>query len=58
MQAAIDGLGVVLGRMMLAEGDLAAGRLVRSFKLILPLEWSRFLVAPKISLHSRQLDRD
>ena len=47
MQAAIDGAGVVLGRMVLAEGDLAAGRLVRPFKLTLPLEWSYFLVTPK-----------
>lgn len=47
MQAAIDGAGVVLGRMVLAEADLAAGRLVRPFKLILPLEWSYFLVMSK-----------
>jgi hypothetical protein len=25
----VDGVGVVLGRMVLAKGDLAAGRLVR-----------------------------
>jgi LysR family glycine cleavage system transcriptional activator len=42
MQAAIDGAGVVLGRMVLAEGDLAAGRLVRPFKVILPLDVSYF----------------
>jgi len=47
MQAAIDGAGVVLGRTVLAEGDLAAGRLVRPFKLTLPLEWSYFLVTTK-----------
>ena len=29
LQAAIDGAGVVLGRMVLAEGDLAVGRWVR-----------------------------
>jgi LysR family glycine cleavage system transcriptional activator len=44
MQAAIDGAGVVLGRVVLAEGDLAAGRLVRPFKVALPLEVSYFLV--------------
>ena len=32
LQAAIDGAGFVLGRMVLAEGDLAAGRLIRPFK--------------------------
>jgi LysR family glycine cleavage system transcriptional activator len=44
MQAAIDGAGVVLGRIVLAEGDLAAGRLVRPFKTVLPLDVSYFLV--------------
>jgi LysR family glycine cleavage system transcriptional activator len=44
MQAAIDGAGVVLGRIVLAEGDVAAGRLVRPFKIALPLKVSYFLV--------------
>lgn len=44
MQAAIDGAGVVLGRVVLAEGDVAAGRLVRPFKIELPLNVSYFLV--------------
>jgi LysR family transcriptional regulator, glycine cleavage system transcriptional activator len=44
MQAAIDGAGVVLGRVVLAEGDVAAGRLVRPFKIELPLDVSYFLV--------------
>jgi LysR family glycine cleavage system transcriptional activator len=47
MQAAIDGSGVVLGRLALAESDLATGRLVRPFKPILPLEVSYYLVMPK-----------
>ena len=50
MQAAIDGTGVVLGRMVLAERDLAAGRLVRPFKTLLPLDVRYFLVMPKASL--------
>ena len=37
LQAAIDGAGVVLGRIVLAEADLAAGRLLRPFKTVLPL---------------------
>jgi LysR family glycine cleavage system transcriptional activator len=49
MQAAIDGAGVVLGRLVLAEGDLAAGRLVRPFKTVLPLDVSYFLVRPEES---------
>jgi LysR family glycine cleavage system transcriptional activator len=44
MQAAIDGAGVVLGRIVLAESDVAAGRLVRPFKVQLPLDVSYFLV--------------
>ena len=44
MQAAIDGTGVVLGRIVLAERDIAAGRLLRPFKTILPLDVSYFLV--------------
>jgi LysR family glycine cleavage system transcriptional activator len=44
MQAAIDGAGVVLGRVVLAEGDLAAGRLVRPFRTVLPLDVSYFLI--------------
>ena len=47
LQAAIDGSGVVLGRLCLAERDLAAGRLVRPFKLALPLDVGYFLVMPK-----------
>jgi LysR family glycine cleavage system transcriptional activator len=55
MQAAIDGAGVVLGRMVLAEGDLAAGRLVRPFKVILPLDVSYFLVMPKGSMRRNEV---
>ncbi len=47
LQAAIDGAGVVLGRMALAELDLAAGRLVRPFRRVLPIEMGYFLVMPK-----------
>ena len=47
LQAAIDGAGVVLGRLALAELDLAAGRLYRPFKRVLPLEMGYFLALPK-----------
>jgi LysR family glycine cleavage system transcriptional activator len=55
LQAAIDGAGVVLGRMVLAERDLTAGRLVRPFKAILPLDVSYFLVMPKGSARRRDI---
>lgn len=47
LQAAIDGAGVVLGRLGLAEGDIEAGRLVRPFKLALTLDVGYFLVMPR-----------
>jgi LysR family glycine cleavage system transcriptional activator len=60
LQAAIDGVGVVLGRMVLAERDLAAGRLIRPFKVVLPLDVSYFLVMPKGSArrHESQCFRE
>lgn len=47
LQAAIEGSGVVLGRMVLAEGDIAAGRLVQPFGTSLPLGVGYFLVTPR-----------
>lgn len=55
LQAAIDGSGVVLARMVLAEGDLAAGRLVQPFKIILPLDVSYFLVMQKGSARRHEI---
>ena len=55
MQAAIDGAGVVLGRMVLAEQDLAAGRLVRPFRVLLPLDVSYFLVMSRASLRRSEV---
>ena len=46
MQAAIDGAGVVLGRVALAEDDVASGRLVRPFDIVLPLNDHYFMVTP------------
>jgi LysR family glycine cleavage system transcriptional activator len=44
IQAALDGGGVLLGRVAIAAFDLAAGRLVRPFKLTLPSRFSYFFV--------------
>jgi len=46
-QAAIDGHGVALGRSVLVEDDLAAGRLIRPFSITLPLRYAYFVVHPK-----------
>ncbi len=47
LQAAIDGLGVALGRTPFVEADLAAGRLVAPFDLALPAEAGYYVVAPE-----------
>ncbi len=47
LQAAIDGLGVALGRTALVQGDLAAGRLIAPFDISLPIEAAYYVVAPE-----------
>jgi LysR family transcriptional regulator, glycine cleavage system transcriptional activator len=47
LQAAIDGLGVALGRTPFVEGDIAAGRLVVPFDVKLPAEAGFYVVAPQ-----------
>ena len=47
IQAAIDGLGVALGRTPLVEADIRAGRLVVPFELVLPDEAGFYIVAPE-----------
>lgn len=44
LQAAIEGQGVALGRLMLAGDDLRAGRLVRPFDHVLPNDYSYWIV--------------
>lgn len=46
LQAAVDGQGVVLGRLSLARDDLAAGSLVQPFGREIPTEFGYFLVRP------------
>lgn len=46
IQAAIRGEGVVLGRSALVADELAAGRLVRLFKLSVPAGFAYFVVCP------------
>ena len=47
LQAAIDGLGVALGRTPYVEADIAAGRLVVPFDVKLPAEAGFYVVAPQ-----------
>lgn len=50
VQAAIDGQGVALGRRVLVEDDLLAGRLARPFELALPARPAYWLVTPRRAL--------
>jgi LysR family transcriptional regulator, glycine cleavage system transcriptional activator len=47
IQAAVDGLGVALGRTRFVEADIAAGRLVVPFELVLPADAGFYIVAPE-----------
>ncbi len=47
LQASIDGAGVVLGWRTLAAPDIAAGRVVTPFDLVLPLGSSFYLAYPE-----------
>jgi LysR family glycine cleavage system transcriptional activator len=47
IQAAIDGVGVALGRTLLVANDLAAGRLIAPFVTRLDAEFSYWIVTPR-----------
>ena len=47
LQAAMDGLGVALGRTRLVDADIAAGRLVVPFDVVLPVDAGYYVVAPE-----------
>ena len=46
VQAAIDGLGVAIGRTAIVESDIAKGRLVVPFEMSLPVDAGYYLVCP------------
>ena len=47
VQAAIDGIGVAIGRTSYVEADIAKGRLVVPFKITLPADAGFYLVSPE-----------
>jgi LysR family glycine cleavage system transcriptional activator len=49
IQAAIDGRGVALGRTRFVEDDIAAGRLIVPFDIVLPAQAGFYIVAPEDS---------
>jgi LysR family transcriptional regulator, glycine cleavage system transcriptional activator len=55
VQAAIDGLGVAVGRTSYVEGDVAKGRLVVPFKMSLPADAGFYLVSPTATANAPKL---
>jgi LysR family glycine cleavage system transcriptional activator len=55
VQAAIDGVGVAIGRTSYVEGDIANGRLVVPFKIALPADAGFYLVSPEARADSGKL---
>jgi LysR family transcriptional regulator, glycine cleavage system transcriptional activator len=47
IQAAVDGLGIAMGRTRFVEADIAAGRLVVPFDVVLPADAGFYIVAPE-----------
>ena len=57
VQAAIDGIGVAMGRTSYVEDDIAKGRLVVPFKIALPADAGFYLVSPAGDGRIRQSSR-
>jgi LysR family glycine cleavage system transcriptional activator len=55
IQAAMEGLGVALGRTHLVEADIAAGRLVAPFDMVLPEDAGYYVVAPESTAQSPKI---
>jgi LysR family glycine cleavage system transcriptional activator len=55
VQAAIDGIGVAMGRTSYVEADIAKGRLVIPFKITLPANAGFYLVSPEAKAESAKL---
>jgi LysR family glycine cleavage system transcriptional activator len=56
LQAAIDGLGVMLGRSTIVDHDLREGRLIEPFKLRQSSPNGYFLVSPTRSTHLAKVE--
>jgi LysR family glycine cleavage system transcriptional activator len=56
VQAAIDGLGVCIGRSTYVDDDLKAGRLVAPFDLRLKSDLGFYLVTPVETAHSKKVE--
>ena len=56
LQAAIDGIGVAIGRTSYVEADIAKGRLVVPFKMTLPADAGFYLVSPEAKADTAQAE--
>jgi LysR family glycine cleavage system transcriptional activator len=57
IQAAVEGLGVALGRFHLVEADISAGRLVAPFDTVLPQDAGYYVVAPEATAETAKIVR-
>jgi LysR family glycine cleavage system transcriptional activator len=55
VQAALDGIGVAMGRTSYVEADIAKGRLVVPFKITLPANAGFYLVCPEATADTPKL---
>jgi LysR family glycine cleavage system transcriptional activator len=55
VQAAIDGIGVAMGRTSYVEADIAKGRLVVPFNITLPADAGFYLVSPEAKAEAPKL---
>src|SRR5947199_4866300 len=55
VQAAIDGIGVAMGRTSYVQDDIAKGRLVITFEIALPSDAGFYLVSPQAKADSPKL---
>jgi LysR family transcriptional regulator, glycine cleavage system transcriptional activator len=55
IQAAIDGIGVAMGRTSYVQDDIAKGRLVVPFRIALPADAGFYLVSPQAPADSPKL---
>ena len=55
VQAAIDGIGIAMGRTSYVQEDIAKGRLVVPFKITLPSDAGFYLVSPEARAESAKL---
>jgi LysR family transcriptional regulator, glycine cleavage system transcriptional activator len=55
IQAAVEGLGVALGRFHLVEADIAAGRLIAPFEMVLPQDAGYCVVTPEATAEAPKI---